>query len=57
MCSCILNTRLIVFNAKFIIFNAEFMIFLSGTNRDDASGAAFLFRNVGLLESLDMWSW
>ena len=30
---------------------------LGGTNRDDASGAAFLFRNVGLLESLDMWSW
>lgn len=30
---------------------------LGGTNRDDASGAAFLFRNVGLLQSLDMWSW
>eukprot|EP01052_Picozoa_sp_SAG31_P024173 SAG31_NODE_2039_length_6594_cov_7.103926_4_plen_621_part_00 len=29
---------------------------LGGTNRDDASGAAFLFRNIGLLESLDMFS-
>jgi hypothetical protein len=30
---------------------------LGGTNRDGASGAAFLFRNVGLLQALDMWSW
>jgi hypothetical protein len=34
----------------------EYNAGLGGTNRDDASGAAFLFRNIGLLESLDMFS-
>jgi beta-xylosidase len=34
----------------------EYNAGLGGTNRDDASGAAFLFRNIGILESLDMFS-
>lgn len=38
-------------------FLTEYNSGLGGTNRDDASGAAFLFRNVGLLQKLDMWSW
>jgi hypothetical protein len=30
---------------------------LGHTSRDDASAAAFVMRNVGLLDALDMWSW
>ena len=40
-------------------FLTEFNNGLGGTNRDDASGAAFLFRNVGLIAGGDVyvWSW
>ena len=53
----ILEARAIAKQHDLPFFLTEYNNGLAKTNRDDASAAAFLFRNVGLLDQLDLWSW
>lgn len=44
-------------DAALPFFITEYNNGLGGTSRDDSSAAAFVFRQIGLLDELDMFSW
>eukprot|EP00930_Biecheleria_cincta_P000834 TRINITY_DN102029_c0_g1_i1.p1 TRINITY_DN102029_c0_g1~~TRINITY_DN102029_c0_g1_i1.p1 ORF type:complete len:559 (-),score=74.99 TRINITY_DN102029_c0_g1_i1:216-1892(-) len=53
----VLAARRLAKDAGLPFFITEYNNGLGGTSRDDSSAAAFVFRQIGLLDELDMFSW